>query len=107
MPAVHPFTALMVNSEVSVLRCLHGMLENDSVETREQFCDLMKATFEYGKLDPKELSNDLGYSLSTVYRWIEGRTAPHRCLWPKIIEWIMLAIDKRIASCNQLEEAHL
>jgi predicted DNA-binding transcriptional regulator AlpA len=97
MMAVQPFTKLMSEKEISVLRQLHGMLENDPVETREQFTDLMKAAFQYGRLDAKLLSNELGYSPSTVYRWIDGLSAPHKSLWPTIVQWISHAIEKRVA----------
>jgi len=91
-----PFTAMMVKYEISVLRRLHGMLAEDTVETREQFSDLMRAAFTLGKLDPRGLSDDLGYNISAVYRWIEGRSAPHKSLWPRVIEWIKDAIKQKI-----------
>ena len=97
MQVARRFTSMMVDSEVSVLRRLHGMLENDVVDTRDAFSDLMKAAFEHGRLDARGLSDDLGYSFTTVYRWIEGRNAPHPSLWPCIILWIMKAIDAKIA----------
>ena len=101
--AVLPYTKLMSDKEISVLRQLHGMLENDPVKTREQFTDLMKAAFQYGKLDAKLLSDDLGYSASTVYRWIEGLSAPHKSLWPTIVEWTMRAMEKKVAEYSALE----
>ncbi len=98
MSARMPFTELMVSNEIHVLRCLHGMLENDPIESRAQFNDLMKAAFVYGKLDPKLLSDDLGYSASTVYRWIDGHSAPHPSLWPRISEWVKAAIESKIVA---------
>ena len=97
MQVASRFTSMMVDSEVVVLRRLHGMLESDVVDTRDAFSDLMKAAFEHGRLDARALSDDLGYSFTTVYRWIEGRNAPHPSLWPCIIAWIMKAIDAKIA----------
>jgi len=96
MTAALRFTGLMVNNEISVLRRLHGMLETSSVEDRSQFNDLMCAAFEHGKLDYRDLSNELGYNASTVHRWIDGKSAPHPGVWPRIIEWIMSAIEERI-----------
>ena len=91
------FTKEMVAGEIRVLRRLHGMLENDPIETRGQFGDLMRAAFGLGRLDPRQLSDDLGYSISAVYRWVDGRTAPHSSLWPRIVIWVREAIEKRVA----------
>ncbi|HEX8262789.1 MAG TPA: hypothetical protein VF547_07940 [Allosphingosinicella sp.] len=100
MSATRPFTDLMVHSQISLLRSLHGALEHKRVRTRDEFIDLMKAAFEHGKLDPRRLADDLGYSFSTVYRWIDGRSAPHPSLWPRIVEWTMGAIVARIEECE-------
>lgn len=97
MPDIRQYTRMMMSNEISVLRRLHGMLEHDPVNTRDEFCDLMKAAFNHGKLEPRELSDDLGYSMSTIYRWIEGRSAPHASLWPIVVTWVMTAIDTKIA----------
>ena len=96
MSAALRFTGLMVSNEISVLRRLHGMLETGAVEDRAQFNDLMCAAFVHGKLDYKKLSNDLGYSGSSVHRWIDGKSAPHPSVWPQVIEWVMTAIDEKI-----------
>lgn len=98
-----PYSKLMVRNEISVLRNLHGMLEHDPVETRDQFCDLMKAAFDLGKLQPRALSDDLGYNISAVYRWIDGSSAPHKSLWPTVVAWIFRAIEQRIEECEHSE----
>lgn len=97
MSALRPYTHLMLSGELSILRCLHGMIENDAIETRDEFGDLMKAAFEHGRLDPRALADDLGYSISTVYRWIEARSAPHPSLWPRVVEWTLGALSAKIA----------
>jgi predicted DNA-binding transcriptional regulator AlpA len=93
-----PFTALLRKEEVSILRRLHGMLEHRTIENREQFSDLMNAAFKQCSLEYVSLADDLGYSRSAVYRWVEGVTAPHKTLWPKIVTWIMKSIEIKIAS---------
>lgn len=98
------FTHLMVKGEASLMRRLHGMLEHGKVTTREQFKDLMRAAFVYGKLDPRRLSDDLGYSPSAIYRWIDGKTAPHQSLWQQIVDWILAALDEKIRHREQEEE---
>lgn len=95
------FTSWMVSQEIHVLRHLHGMLENDRIARREDFTDLMVAAFHHGKLEPRALADDLAHSISAVYRWIEGSSAPHPSLWPTIVQWIMSAIKKRI---DEIEE---
>jgi len=96
MVETHSFTAMAVESELNLLRRLHAMLETDDIASRAQFTDLMKAAFIHCHLDARLLSDDLGYSLSTVYRWIEGRSAPHTSLWPRIAVWIKDALKLKI-----------
>jgi len=101
MAEIRPFTALAVDSELNLLSRLHAMLESDRIESRDQFADLMKAAFEHCRLDPRALSDELGYSFSTVYRWIEGRTAPHPSLWPRVTDWVANAIKERIDAAHR------
>jgi hypothetical protein len=79
------------------------MLESDRVSSREQFGDLMKAAFEHCHLDVRRMSDDLGFSGSTVYCWVEGRTAPHPSLWPLITDWVAKAIKSRIDAIAEAE----
>jgi len=95
----------MAQGEVSILRRLHGMLENKAIEDREQFSDLMNAAFKWCTLEYGLLANELGYSQSSVYRWVEGLTAPHKSLWPKIVTWIMKAIEAKIENISDLNDA--
>ena len=97
MAPARPFTDLMVKSEIKVLTQLHGILEREPIRDRSQFGDLMNAAFERGRLDARVLADELGYNISAVYRWIEGRSAPHKSLWPRIVQWITSAIEQRIA----------
>src|SRR4051812_3336931 len=98
MRALRSYTRLLVESEVSYLRCLHGMLEREGVGTRDQFEDMMNAAFGASRLDAKALADDLGYSPSTVYRWIDGRSAPHPSLWPRIVGWVLEGLDRKVAA---------
>lgn len=96
MSASRPFSSLAVSSEIILLRRLHGVLAFDPIETKEQFGDLMQTAFDHRRLEPRRLADGLGFSVSTVYRWIEGRTAPHPSLWPTIVNWIKKAIEERL-----------
>ncbi len=98
-----PFTALREqterakwDAEQSMLRRLHGMLSNQDLETPEEFTDLMMAAFENGLLNYKEIADALGYSRSSVHRWVRGKTTPHPLVWPTITRWIVNAIDERL-----------
>ena len=102
-----PFTELVAKGEMTVLRRLHGMLENKSIETKEQFTDLMSAAFKWCGLEYSALANDLGYSPTSVYRWVEGLSAPHKSLWPKIVDWIMKALEVRMENIEQKQRAVL
>lgn len=100
MAGIRPFTAVAVDSELNLLSRLHSMLESDRIKDREQFTDLMKAAFDHCRLDARALSDELGFSFSTVHRWIDGRTAPHPSLWPTVSAWIADAIKARIDAAH-------
>lgn len=97
------FTAIAVENERTLLSRLHAMLESDPVGSRDQFADLMKAAFAHCRLDARALSDDLGYNYSTVHRWIDGRTAPHPSLWPRISDWVARALKARVDASVELD----
>lgn len=98
MPPANLFTAHIASSEVRRLRLLSGLIQSHPVKSREQFLDLVNAIFGVGILDPKAFANDMGYSISSVYRWIDGASAPHQSIWSKVEAWILDAIRARIES---------
>ncbi|HEY0013078.1 MAG TPA: hypothetical protein VGB79_09530 [Allosphingosinicella sp.] len=102
-----PFTSLVRSTEASLLRRIHARIESGGVSSRGQFGDLMAAAFEDGRLSPRDLARDFGYSLSAVYRWIDGSTAPHRSQWPLVAQWVMerLAIKAGQLECEEEVEA--
>ena len=95
---IRKYTDWMVSNEVNGLICLHGMLVDDQITTREEFSNLVSAAFEHGQMNPRELADDLGFSASTVYRWVEGVSAPHPSLWPTVVTWILEGINRRIST---------
>lgn len=105
MSSTHTYTKVVEESLLSSLRCLHGMLENDPIQTRDQFSDLMKATFGSGYLDPRDISNEMGFNASTVYRWVEGKSAPHPSLWPRVQDWLIEAIFSKVKDLEKLHSA--
>lgn len=96
MLEARPYTALANQKELVFLKALHSMLEADPVRTREGFSDMMSVAFNAGGLDARALSDDMGYNFSTVYRWIEGRTAPHPSQWLQVQAWVRDALDSHI-----------
>ena len=86
------YTDVITRHRLDALRCLQDMLENDQLRDRAQFSNLMKAVFDAGYLNPRALSDDLGFSVSTVYRWAENRTAPHPAVWPLVQDWLLRKI---------------
>jgi transcriptional regulator with XRE-family HTH domain len=98
----------MLGTEISALRRLHGMLEHDQLHSRAEFRDMMIAAFTHGRLELRELSDDLGFSFSTVFRWLEGRSAPHPSIWPRIVDWVMAALTRKIQTTeHEMEEAEV
>ena len=109
MVQMRPFTALATEKELILLKQLHAMLEADPVVSREGFSDMMAVAFANGRLEARALSDDMGYNFSTVYRWIDGRTAPHRSQWPQVQAWVRDALEWHIdaakAHASELAEA--
>lgn len=101
MPNPLPFTRLMVSGEISSLRRLHGMLEHQEVNGRDLFTDMMKASFDHGRLDARALSDDLSYNFSSVHRWIDGKSAPHPSFWPNIVAWVMASLEAKIEAAER------
>lgn len=101
MPEAKPFTTALMLSEISVFRRLYNRLDKNPLVDRAEFSDLMAAMFERGRLDPKRAAEELGYSQSAVYRWIDGSTAPHVVAWPAIVEWIKARLNERIEAAGQ------
>lgn len=100
MAEMRPFTALATENELLLLNRLHSMLEADPLVTREEFSDMMAVAFAYGRLNARALSDDMGYNFSTVYRWIEGRTAPHSSQWTQVQDWVCTALNDLIEAAR-------
>jgi len=96
MVTAAPLTKLFRDTETSVLTTLHGMLDSQSIQTRDQFIDMMNAAFKYGGLNYRELADDLGYSPTSVYRWIQGKSAPHPSLFASAQNWIVKRVADKI-----------
>lgn len=60
-------------------------------ETVAEFHAMMRHEFARD-LQANDLADETGYSRSTVSRWVNGHTAPHKVVWPAIAQWI---INKR------------
>lgn len=83
-----PLTRAMALSRHTALRDLRQAIESRPPESREDFGDMMQAAFREGGLDPRNMSDDMGYSFSSVYRWVDQRSAPHPSAWPTVASWI-------------------
>ena len=96
MPVGSPLTDLMIRNQINSLRRLHGILEMDGVKTRDEFHDMMAAAFGHGGLELRALSDDLGFSFSSVFRWQEGKSAPHPSIWPTVTNWVMAKLAVQV-----------
>lgn len=98
------FTRMMLSSEISVMTRMHDMLEHDGVQDRAEFSDMMAAAMQSGRLDPRGLAGDLGYNLSSVYRWVDGSSAPHPSGWSKVVDWVVASLARRIEELHEQSE---
>ncbi|ESQ83168.1 hypothetical protein AEAC466_15005 [Asticcacaulis sp. AC466] len=73
------------------------MLEFESVTEREQMFDVLQAAFKHNYLEVSQFAGDLGFSPSSVYRWLDGRGLPHKAVWPRVVEWIRTELETVIA----------
>jgi len=100
MSVAEPLTSFMVSNKLGLLEQLHGMLDNQTVRNRSQFTDTMQAAFTHGELSYRKLADDMGYSASSVHRWIDGRSAPHPSLWSGIVDWVKSEIEARLEAAE-------
>ena len=106
MPVGSPLTDLMIRNRVNSLRRLHGILEMDGVKNRAEFRDMMVAAFVHGGLELRPLSDHLGFSFSSVFRWQEGKSAPHPSLWPTVTKWVMARVADKVKTEEELLAKH-
>lgn len=92
------FTKSLIFLKIRSLKGLLRGVAKRTFQTKDQFQDLMRAAFTFGGLSGQELADDMGYSVSSVSRWISGHNAPHPALWPQIISWITQKIGLQIRS---------
>jgi len=88
-----PLTRSMRAARMAALHTLSSSLRTAPPSERDGFTDMMMAAFREGGLDVRDLAGDMGYSLSSTYRWIEGRSSPHPSQWKLVTDWIVGRID--------------
>ncbi|MGN6363357.1 hypothetical protein [Asticcacaulis taihuensis] len=98
MPPLGQFSKLEMTHSLEFLKAFHGMLEFEDVTTREQMFDVLTASFKNRYLDAAKFAGDLGFSPSSVYRWLDGRGLPHRAVWPLVVTWIRRELEGVIAN---------
>lgn len=101
------FREVRTSGDLATLRRIHGTIEAREIVTKEQLWDLLQAVFLDNLLDRKEFAQDLGYNISSVNRWIDARTAPHKSFWGQICNWILGAIAARVEEMEATEEGYL
>ncbi len=95
--AFPPLTRSMHDARMASLRSLSEALRTSPPSSREAFGDMMTAAFREGGLDVRNLADDMGYSISSTYRWIEGRSSPHPSQWRIVTQWVLGRIDEIVA----------
>lgn len=98
MPPLGQFSKLEMKHSLEFLKEFHGMLEFETVTTREQLFDVLQASFKNRYLDPTKFAGDLGFSPSSVYRWLDGRGLPHKAVWPLVVNWVIQELEAVIAA---------
>jgi len=88
-----PLTDAMASARRQALIDLARSLKDHPPADRERFGDMVQAAFREGGLDPRDLSGDMGYSFSSVHRWIALQSAPHSSQWPTVTTWIVNRIE--------------
>jgi hypothetical protein len=83
----------MRDARMTALRTLSASLRTAPPTGRDGFTDMMTAAFREGGLDVRNLADDMGYSISSTYRWIEGRSSPHPSQWSLVTDWVARRID--------------
>jgi hypothetical protein len=89
-------SAITRQGKLGTLSRIHAFLEVEGIQTREQFWDMMKVAASELDIDRAALAKDLSYSPSSVYRWFDGKAAPHPSGWPQITAWVMARLQEHI-----------
>lgn len=71
------------------------------IDSREQLLDLVGMSMKHMDVEPARMADEFGHSVSSIYRWMRGESAPYRGLWQVIADWIERALEARL---EELEE---
>lgn len=80
-----------VQKKYELLSAVHGALDNIEINSRKRFTEMMESIFnEFGAgVSDRKLADDTGYAITSVRRWISGKTAPHKSAWSGIRTWCL------------------
>ena len=95
------FSVLAISCKIDLIDKLKLGISASPSLRKSEFLDLLNAVFGmFIGLDPKKLSDELGFSYNMVTKWIARKTAPHPILWPRAISWVERSLDEKR---NELE----
>lgn len=83
------FGVVAVHKKYDLLSAIHGALDNIEIKDRTRFTEMMHNVFVVAQLSDRELADDTGYAITSVRRWINGKTAPHKSAWAGIRTWCL------------------
>jgi hypothetical protein len=83
-------------AKLDFLKTVHSTLAEMKIDERAIFGEMMFNVFNLAKLSEREMADDMGYNITSVRRWIEGKTTPHKAIWPNVRDWCLFHLAREI-----------
>lgn len=97
MAQLEVYTRVMLQGRVSALQSLSTVIAEREISSNADFIDFLNAVFDHTTgIKKVQLADDLGFSMTSVYRWAQGRRLPRTIVWPTIIAWSQRAIEQKV-----------
>jgi len=87
--------------KLAFLGKIRAIIAMANIDSNCKFFELMDICFNEIALDEHSLATSTSHNITTVRRWIGARNAPHRSLWPTIIDWCQNALASEIDRLQQ------
>ena len=89
------------DEQLNILRRVDGILEFDSINTAEEFVDLMKTLQSSAGVSIAAIASAVQQERRQIETWTNGADVPKPQHWPPIVQALRTLIGKSIAASDQ------
>ena len=95
------FSALAISCKIDLIDKLKLEIAASSPFGSSEFSDLLCAVFgKFVDLNPKKLSDELGFTHNIVSKWVARKIVPHPVIRSRAVTWIESSLNEKR---NELE----